>query len=517
MDNLNYSLIEKLKEIHKLKDTAKNQEALISIEKIIDSRSLNIDEQLDALLLKGEILYNIGNFEELLSLSKDISQEAEKSEKFLQNIDALILMVNALWRLSRLSESEQIILKGENLINSSTNISTIELEKRRAILFSRKANIYGGRGDVDKALIFLEQGLLLSSKYGFKKEQAMCLNNIGHITYNKGELAKALSYHEQSLAIREKLGITQDLSLSIGNIGIVYYDMGQFDKALTYFEKSLSLNLEIGNPIHLSDIYYFLIRLLVDLNQLDTAQNYLKEFQNLIEKTHIKLVQHRYLISKALFLRKDPKLIKKVEAENIFRQIVNEKIFEHQLTVIAYFNLFEMLIEELQTTEREELLNEVKMLAEQLLTIINTVNSYSYLVEIHILQSKLALVELKVEESKQLLTMAQLIAQERGLRGLLIKATKELDLLVNQENQWKKFQKNSTPLHERIELAHLMDLVRRMVYKKMTEILESEEENPVFPNINLNLNEVQNYLKLLSESSELKQLMQKINFKKKEI
>ena len=243
LNNISDLFIDTFNEIQLLKDNAENQKALTEIENVLLLKLLDIDNRLKAMLLKGEILYNLGRFEELFLLSKNISEEAEKSEKYLQNIDAIILMANALWRMSKLSESEQIIIKGEKLVNVNTTIPKIELEKRRATLLSREANIYGGRGDVDKALLLLDEGLAISSKYDFKQEKAMCLNNIGHLTYNKGELAKALNFHEQSLAIREQLGIKQDLALSIGNIGIVYHDMGQLDKALAYYERSLSLNL----------------------------------------------------------------------------------------------------------------------------------------------------------------------------------------------------------------------------------------------------------------------------------
>ena len=101
-----------------------------------------------------------------------------------------------------------------------------------------------------------------------------------------------------------------------------------------------------------------------------------------------------------------------------------------------------------------------------------------------------------------MLTIAQLIAQKHNLRGLLIKTMKELDLLVKQEEQWAVFQGKNTSLHERIELARLADIVKKMIYKKLIETPELEEENPVIRKIKLNLNEVIYYLKRITESTE---------------
>jgi tetratricopeptide (TPR) repeat protein len=124
-----------------------------------------------------------------------------------------------------------------------------------SIALGNIGNVYGIKGDLDKALEFYSKSLELSEELGRREGMANQYGNIGVVYGIKGDLDKALEYFWKSLKLNEKLGRREGVAKQYGGIGVVYRIKGDLDKALEYHKKSLKLNEKLGRREGMANQY----------------------------------------------------------------------------------------------------------------------------------------------------------------------------------------------------------------------------------------------------------------------
>ena len=333
--------------------------------------------------------------------------------------------------------------------------------------------VYRMQGDLSNALEYYQRGQRIYEEINDKKGIALALNNLGDVYQLKGDLNLALEYYEESLAIYEELGIKQDIAMSLVNIGELYRTKRNHDWALRYYNRSLAMYEELKNDPSTANVLYELLSLALDSNETTLAQQHLETLRQIKERTDNRIVRHRYLIANALFLKSHKRTRHKMKAEEILAKVVKEEVVNHALTVTAMIHLCDLLLFELKMTGEEEILDEVKNLTQKLLNIAKQQSSHSLLTETYVLQSKLALLEMDIKKAQNLLEIALLNAEDRGLRNLAIKIYSEKTLLEAQVEKWKYLIKSKAPLNERLELTRLEELIGRVASKQL-EVTEDE-------------------------------------------
>jgi hypothetical protein len=178
-------------------------------------------------------------------------------------------------------------------------------------------------------------------------------------------------------------------------------------------------------------------------------------------------------------LKESDRVIKRAEAQQLFQQLAEEEILKFDITANAMLNLCELLYLELETSASAEALNELKTLLQRILEIAEDQRAYAVFVETHLLQSKTALLELDVQKARQLLTQAQMIAEEKGLQKLAMKASGEYDSLLDQITKWDSFIEKEASMEERLQLVQLEKMVTGLIQKREVEIQERPPEEPV--------------------------------------
>ncbi|MHA1983641.1 MAG: hypothetical protein ACW967_04735 [Candidatus Hodarchaeales archaeon] len=98
---------------------------------------------------------------------------------------------------------------------------------------------------------------------------------------------------------------------------------------------------------------------------MNEARNLLLIFDqlNIEENKQIKL---RRDLANALILKKQSRVMFKVDAQRILAKIVNDKVIDHEMTIIAMLNLCDLLLDEWQTYNQEEVLKELMELLDKL-------------------------------------------------------------------------------------------------------------------------------------------------------
>ena len=109
-------------------------------------------------------------------------------------------------------------------------------------------------------------------------------------------------------------------------------------------------------------------------------------------------------------------------------------------------NLCEILIYELELTGDEQILKEIDALINRLLEIAESEYLYALLAETYFFKSKVSLLHLDIENSRQLLIKAQKIAKEHDLNRLAKKISNEQDSLLMNLDEWEKKIEKNTPM-----------------------------------------------------------------------
>jgi tetratricopeptide (TPR) repeat protein len=353
----------------------------------------------------------------------------------------------------------------------------VELGKKSDIAFSliNLGVIYRMQGDLSNALEYYLKGQRIFEELNDKKGIGLALNNLGDVYQLKGDFNLALEYYQESLMIYEELGIKQDIALSLMNIGEMYRKKRNSDWALRYYNRSLAIYEELKNDPSSATVLYELILLALDSNEPIIAQEQLETLQQISERSDSRSVNHRYLIAKALLLKSHKRTLQKMKAEELLSKVVEDEVVDHSLTVTAMIHLCDLLLFELKMSGEEEILDEVKILTQKLFNTAKEQSSHLLLAETYVLQSKLALLEMNIENAQSLLQLALLTAEERGLRSLAIKIYSEKTSLDAQIEKWKHLVKQKASINERLELTRLDDLITRLVSSKI-DVTEDEVE-----------------------------------------
>lgn len=242
------------------------------------------------------------------------------------------------------------------------------------------------------------------------------------------------------------------------NIAKVYKDKNERERALVYYKRCLPLFQDFQNDYGIALTLFRLVEISIESKSLDQAERYLEEFDTL--DTSNKQVNLRKRLITALILKNSPRASQKVEAQTILQEIIDGEIIDHEFTILAMLNLCEILSEELKLSGEHDVLTEISSFLDQLYRTAQDYQSYTLIVEVLILKSRISLISGNVEEADKLLDQALIFSEEKGLKQLEMKIQKENLALKKELNRWKELTRNNVSLSERFEQSELKDYIK---------------------------------------------------------
>ncbi|MEE9378927.1 MAG: tetratricopeptide repeat protein [Candidatus Lokiarchaeia archaeon] len=474
-------------------------------------------------LLKCDILFQQAAAIELFELAEQTYKESLGLGKSLLSIDALYYWAWALIWSDNLEKTEEIIKQGEELLKTLMHELPKDYKQREASIAFLKGLFYnpivGGKDDPDLALEHLEQCLALREEYGAKHEVAVSLLYIGWIfLLNKGELDHAFDYVERALTLAKESNRKHTIAWSLFAKASYYHFKGELDRSIIFFEQSLVLFKELNSKGFIANIlnsmaeyyrmkgeieralecseqsvaqfveigilklaanaYDYLIQILIEKGDLERAQEKLDQLEQMKNELNDERINLMFLFDKAILLKTSSRALNRGEAEKILKQILDEDpSYEGRLK--ALLNLCELLLIELRMTGNLEVLNDINSYITQLLDITEKSHSYWVLGETYLLQAKLALITLNLKKARRLLTKGQQIAEKYGLSLLAMKISNEHDELLKKLDTWENLKESSSSLKERMEFARLNEQMGLMVRKRVIDVPELSDEEPV--------------------------------------
>lgn len=346
---------------------------------------------------------------------------------------------------------------------------------------------YNGKGMLNKALECGFEGYNIWTDLGEAFGIAWCALIIADSYRKKGELNEALKFYNEAEEIFREWENEFSLARTQQGLGIVYREKGMFDLAENNFKESLdsfiaNINYAVQRPGRdIARSLYYLILISLERNKEDESSKYLEQLKEFAkQEVGNRLVEHRYAVSKGVFLSKSKHKKNRIEAECILNQIINEDIAEFEVTTLAIYALCDLNIRKIQETKNGILLlQQAEDMLQRLVNIAEKENSFTILAEAYLLRSQIALIKLEIETAEKLLIKAQQIVDEKEINTLAVKISNVYDTLLGHLDKWNEFTSHLPSIAERLELTSIEEMLNHLLrFQSLLSEVKIEKEKP---------------------------------------
>jgi tetratricopeptide (TPR) repeat protein/DNA-binding PadR family transcriptional regulator len=187
-----------------------------------------------------------------------------------------------------IANGDEIINKGhiEEFMNVLEEFTMKNTSKQYwADVMLLKAEILTITGDLEPALEYYNQALLLSEKTDSPLVKTKALRKIGHIYRTQSDLTKAEKNFESSLKISKKIKDNQGIADAYRGLGEIYGIKGEFEKALEFLLKSLDFAKTAEDYQVLAKAYVDLGTVYGNMGEHDKAIDYHEKCLSVLEET----------------------------------------------------------------------------------------------------------------------------------------------------------------------------------------------------------------------------------------
>ncbi|MHA2267805.1 MAG: tetratricopeptide repeat protein [Promethearchaeota archaeon] len=476
---------EEIDNARKLLNDGKEEEALEFVKNLEKRKNLSDLERVECLILKGFIFNEMGLHDDWLELSTLILQEGERLKKpefiaygHFSRVWALFLGQK---NVDLLEPSRTLISQLEELRKYA---SKPEIEQIEGILTLQKAYLYSAEGNLDSSIKLFEESI---------KKPAVWISHltplgylrVGLIYLTKGELIHALENFEKGLSLLKGDSYNTQINkgMLLDHLGDLHFQQNNLDLSLEYYQKSLEFYKENNFIMLIGSVFDGLIKVSLAKGNFEQAKQYLDSFKQVNEQYKVPTNIRWYQLSKTRLLKISSRFHDWVEAVQILKELIEDSEIVSLGTLSphnpAIIELCDFLLKELQLTSNSDILGEIDLYIEKLRNNSIQQNSYSTLSETMLLQAKIALINMKIEDAKILLKRAQSVAEDHDLFLLAQKISSEHDTLLDQSDLWEEFKKNEVSLSDRLKLASIDGVLDRLKGKRAIEPPDLVDEQPV--------------------------------------
>ncbi|MHA1856188.1 MAG: tetratricopeptide repeat protein [Promethearchaeota archaeon] len=494
-------------------------EGLTKIEYFEKQKNLEIKERIRIQIIKIRFCEKLGLYQEGLELARNLLQKDNiKSNPFFE-IDTLIEMYKILFSMGRIEQIKK------NIANTEENLLLIQTDNENAILermasliilrmgchwqngeldnalFYAKFNLeirsklhkrldlanaynnvgvmYNARGDLTKSLSFLRKAFNIYSEINSTRGLSKTGSNIGAILIQLGQLKESLKFMERSLEIDYSSGYIDGIKVASQNIGEVYWHMGKYHKALSYLHKSYDISMKSRDIFQISESIVPLIAVLLELSKFKEAEKLLFQMTQIKNITDNKIVLQRFYLTNAMILKKSQ--IKKKGslqiAEENLRNIVEDKVRYHDITVNALVMLCEILLNKIGINDNPLVIKDINKNLSKLIKIAKDTNSYSILVESLLLKAKMALLDFNFVRSQEFLINALKIVNRNSLQRIKLKILKNIDFVLKNFSFWNNISKEERIIFKKKQLNTIKSQIRSFFSSIKVEE-KNDNDNP---------------------------------------
>ncbi len=405
------------------------------------------------------------------------------------------------------------------------------------------------QGELDKALQCYEESYILFEKSGDEINSLQALQNLSGIREKLGHFNEYRSILAKIARIQEKKGLKSELITTYINLGRAFLINGELTKmqsvldrcqelltsvgddlqhlhylrlkaemewakkhheqAKIHLEQSLQRARELGNPQEIMNSLYELFMLHHELQDKEEMKAILDQMHELIrDYPEDDIIRLTFTLSRAFLLMTEPRFIDRIKSLAYIDEVLQEEgEFLTGLKIAAWLAKMRILLDYIQLTNDERSFAEVHDIMARLLQVSKTNALHPLYIELLLIKARLELIKGNLSEPRRILTIAEQLAEERGLLSLAMRSSMEHDKILDLISKWKQRGLPSRgSLIELIQQSQLEDYLINSLYPRPTLVQEFPNEIPVLFAI-YDENGIPLYTRAFTDSSQLQEYL----------
>ncbi|MFW9996482.1 MAG: tetratricopeptide repeat protein [Candidatus Odinarchaeota archaeon] len=264
------------KVIEKLISEGNYKKALQIIESTEKKKYIPTGDTITLNILKSSILNKLGEFGDAVKLVEHAIEMLDLKDS-LKHLDTLVLLVEAHLGLGDYENASETLIQCEKILQTLSFDQREEFSKRKANLICFRGLISLYRGDLNRALVYLERSLHLYEKISDNRGVIKSLGSIGGIYRRKGDFNKGVETLKRCLDLARIENDKKGFVTALNNLGILFAVKGHYNQALNSFSECLDVARELGNEQENAAILTNIAGVYLHQGDLDQALEYQKQ------------------------------------------------------------------------------------------------------------------------------------------------------------------------------------------------------------------------------------------------
>ncbi len=143
-----------------------------------------------------------------------------------------------------ISNNDKALENYKSILGLSDNMDKKSALEGKSYALGNIGVVYRDKGELDNALKFHLDALVIDREIGYRQGEANQLGNIGVIYHQKGDLDNALKQYRDALVIHRETCHLRGEASDIAGIGMIYHDKGDWDNAIKQYQDALAIHRE---------------------------------------------------------------------------------------------------------------------------------------------------------------------------------------------------------------------------------------------------------------------------------
>lgn len=218
-----------------------NKMALAAYERALECTEA--EHQLELLTKKANLLETLGQFDELLKLSKTLSDYSKKWENNLALLTSLITQGIVLIQRNKIKAMAKVSSEADKVLKQLKREKIHVDPTLRSQVHSMSGIVLLKTGELHKAQAAFRKGLAYASSDDLRLHLMI---NLGKTYTLQGKLQEALRTQENCLSLAREAGNIELLAQLLIDVGDIAEKLGHFDKAAHFYQEGSSLASQLG-------------------------------------------------------------------------------------------------------------------------------------------------------------------------------------------------------------------------------------------------------------------------------
>jgi len=237
--------------------------AKVQLKKKVDTRSADLFRKAEQTSLKGSIDEAILLYKKALRLTR--RRDSVTKARALRSLGSLC------WRKGELRKAMDYLEKGLSVSKSAGDLTGV------AQAYNCMGAICFDTGKWSKVKNHFTRALKAAERSGDQKLTAHLCNNMGAVSNLRGRLDEALSSFRKAERLYRKLEDTRGLARVYNNLGLMYRDRGDWKKAAEHYQKCTKLSGQCDDHSLRANSTLNYVQVLIELSRFTAARKKVDE------------------------------------------------------------------------------------------------------------------------------------------------------------------------------------------------------------------------------------------------